>query len=85
MTAALPLMMSLACMQMGLSCEQVWRAVTVEAARSLGRSDIGVLAAGQRADLVIFAVPDYRYVPYHYGENHARAVFKDGQLAHGRA
>ncbi len=79
MTAALPLMMSLACMQLGLTCEEAWRAVTVEAARSLGRADIGRLAPGCRADLVVFDAPDYRYVPYHYGENHARLVFKDGR------
>ena len=78
MTAALPLMMSLACMQLRMSCEEVWRAVTVEAARSLRRDDIGRLAPGCLADIVIFDAPDYRYVPYHYGENHARTVIKSG-------
>jgi imidazolonepropionase len=81
MTAALPLLMSLACMQMRMSCEEVWRAVTVEAARSLRRDDIGRLAPGALADMVIFGVPDYRQVPYHYGENHARVVLKRGQVA----
>lgn len=84
MTAALPLMMSIACMQLGMSCEQVWRAVTVEPARSLGRPDLGRVAVGCPADLAIFDAPDYRYVPYHYGENHLRAVVKDGQLVHER-
>jgi imidazolonepropionase len=84
MTAALPLMMSIACMQLGMSCEQVWRAVTVEPARSLGRPDLGRVAVGCPADLAIFDAPDYRYVPYHYGENHLRAVIKDGQLVHER-
>jgi imidazolonepropionase len=85
MTSALPLMMSLACMQMGLSCEQAWRAVTVEAARSLRRDDIGVIAPGRRADLALFDVPDYRHVPYHYGENHARLVIKGGRIAYARS
>lgn len=80
MTAALPLMMSLACMQMGFSCERAWRAVTIEAARSLGRDDIGRIAPGCRADLALFAVPDYRYVPYHYGENHLTKLIKAGQV-----
>lgn len=80
MTANLPLQMSLACMQMGVSCEQAWRAVTVEAARCLGL-DVGVIAPGRQADLVLFDVDDYRTVPYHYGENHARAVIKRGELA----
>lgn len=80
MTASLPLMMSLACMQMQVSCEEAWRGVTVAAARSLGRDDIGRLAPGCIADLAIFDAPDYRYVPYHYGENHLRAVVKRGRV-----
>jgi imidazolonepropionase len=80
MTASLPLMMSLACMQMGMSCEAAWRAVTRIAARSLGRADVGHLAPGARADIVIFDAPDYRYVPYHYGDNHARVVIKGGRV-----
>jgi imidazolonepropionase len=84
MTSSLPLMMSLACMQMQVSCEEAWRAVTVNAARSLGRDDRGRLAPGCRADIVIFDAPDYRYIPYHYGENHARAVIKDGRVVLSR-
>jgi imidazolonepropionase len=84
MTASLPLMMSLACMQMQLSCEHAWRAVTVNAARSLGRDDIGLIAPGCQADFAIFSAPDYRYIPYHYGENHLRAVIKRGQLVFDR-
>ncbi len=80
MTASLPLMMSLACMQMNVSCEEAWRAVTVEAARSLGRDDIGRVARGSAADLVVWDAPDYRYIPYHYGENHVMNVVKRGEV-----
>ena len=79
-TASLPLMMSLACMQMQVSCEEAWRAVTINAARCLGREDVGRIARGCKADLVIFDAPDYRYVPYHYGDNHARVVIKSGRV-----
>jgi imidazolonepropionase len=84
-TASLPLMMSLACMQMKVSCEEAWRAVTVEAARALRRDDIGRLAPGCRADLVVFEAPDYRYIPYHFGDNHARLVIKGGRVVRGAA
>ncbi len=80
MTSSLPLMMSLACTQLRMSCDEAWRAVTVEAARSLGLERVGRLAPGCAADLVIFDVPDYRYVPYHYGDNHARVVIKAGRV-----
>jgi len=63
-TSSLPLMMSLACMQMQVSCEEAWRAVTCEAARCLGLDDVGRVTPGCKADLVIFDAPDYRYVPY---------------------
>jgi imidazolonepropionase len=80
MTSSLPLMMSLACMQMKMTCEEVWRAVTCEAAHSLGRNDIGRILPGGQADLVVFDAPDYRYIPYHYADNHARVVIKRGQV-----
>ncbi|MCA9667063.1 MAG: imidazolonepropionase [Myxococcales bacterium] len=83
MTASLPLMMSLACTQMRMSCEEAWRAVTIVAARSLGLDDVGVLRPGARADLVIFDAQDYRVVPYFFGDNHARVVIKDGRVVVG--
>ena len=78
MTSSLPLMMSLACMQMGVTVEEAWRAVTVNAARCLGLEETGTVTAGARADLVIWNAPDYRYIPYHYGDNHVKKVIKDG-------
>ena len=85
MTSSLPLMMSLGAMQMGMSVEACWRGVTVAAARSLGlEQEIGRLAPGYRADAVVFDVPDYRYVPYHYGDNHATMVIKGGQVVFTR-
>jgi imidazolonepropionase len=83
MTASLPLMMSLACMQMGFSCDQAWQAVTRVAAQSLARPDIGHLGKSAIADLAIFDAPDYRYIPYHYGENHCSAVIKRGRVVFG--
>lgn len=80
MTSSLPLMMSLACMQMKMSCEESWRAVTSEAAASLGLDNVGRIAEGCQADMVLFEAPDYRYIPYHYGDNHARVVIKQGQV-----
>lgn len=80
MTSNLPLQMSLACMQLKMSCEEAWRAVTINAARSLGLTDRGKLAPSCLADLVIWNAPDYRYIPYHYGENYAKVVIKKGKI-----
>jgi imidazolonepropionase len=81
MTECLPLQMSLACMQLGMTVEEAWAAVTLNAARALGRADLGQIVPGARADLCIFACDEPAYVPYHYATNHLRCVIKDGQVA----
>jgi imidazolonepropionase len=54
---SLPLMMNMACTLFRLTPEEAWLGATVHAARALGLSDRGRLAAGRRAD---FAVWDAR-------------------------
>ncbi len=83
LTESLPLMMSLACMQMGLGCAEAWRAVTVQAARSVGRGDAGRLVAGARGDLVLWDAGDHREVAQHFGVNLARTVVVGGQVVRG--
>jgi imidazolonepropionase len=84
MTENLPLMMTLGATAMALSVEDCWRGVTTVAARALGLDqEVGALAPGYRADLVIFDAPDYRYIPYHFGVNHARQVLIGGQVCIG--
>jgi imidazolonepropionase len=82
LTESLPLMMSLGCMQMGMSCAQAWQAVTVAAARAVGRSDAGHLAPGARGDLVLWEAEDFREVPQHFGVPLVRAVAVRGQLVY---
>src|SRR5262249_39684378 len=50
-TENLPLMMSIACTQMGMGVDEAWHAVTTSAARALGRADAGFVAPGARGDL----------------------------------
>jgi imidazolonepropionase len=80
LTESLPLMMSLACMQMGLSCAEAWRAVTVEAARALGRADAGRLTPDARGDLVVWDASEHREVIQHYGAQRARTVVVGGRV-----
>ena len=81
LTESLPLMMSLACMQMGMSCLEAWRAVTVEAAHSVGRDDAGKLSPGARGDLVIWDADDHRQVAQHYGVPLVKTVIAGGKIA----
>jgi imidazolonepropionase len=81
MTESLPLAMTLAVTQLGLTVEEAWRAATVWAAEALGLADRGRLAPGTLADLAIFDVDDPAGVPWHYGVPLAWMVIKDGRVA----
>ena len=78
---SLPLVMSLACMQLGLTPAEALCACTVNAAWVLGRSRrVGRVAPGYDGDVVILDADDWRHVSYHLGGRVAAAVFKRGEL-----
>jgi imidazolonepropionase len=78
---SLPLVMSLACTQLGLSPAEALGAVTVNAAHVLGRADRkGKLAPGYDADLTLLAAPDWRHLAYHVGGEVVAAVVRTGRL-----
>ncbi|MDI9484611.1 MAG: imidazolonepropionase [Bacillota bacterium] len=80
-TANLGLVMSLACLYMAMTPEEVFHAVTINAAHSLGRSDrLGSIETGKQADLVIFDVDTYKKIPYFVGVNLVETVIKAGQV-----
>jgi imidazolonepropionase len=62
---SMPFMLSLACLQMGLSPAEALTAATINAAHSLGLGEeIGSLEAGKQADFVIHEFADYRDLAY---------------------
>lgn len=79
MSYSMPLVMTIACTQMRMSPEEAITASTLNAAAALNLShDRGSIEIGKKADAVVLNVPDYRYLPYHFGENHVEKVVKDG-------
>lgn len=77
---SLPLAMSLACTQLGLSSAETLSACTTNAAHVLGLSgEVGRLAPGYRADVLILEDPDWRYLAYHLGGDRFAARIKSGQ------
>lgn len=66
-TSSLPLCIALAVREMGMTPgEAVW-AATAGGALALARDDLGVLAAGRRADLVVLAAPTHVHLAYRPG------------------
>ncbi|WP_010171034.1 imidazolonepropionase [Bacillus coahuilensis] len=78
-TENLQFIMNLALLKLKMTPEEIWNSVTVNAAYSIHRSDVGRLSLGSPADVVIWNAPNYMYIPYHYGVNHAHTVFKHGE------
>lgn len=80
-TVSLPLVMSLACLHMGMTPAEAIAAATINAAHAIGRAHlVGSLEPGKKADLVIFQVPNYVQVMYYYGINHIETVIKNGKV-----
>ena len=78
-TASLPLVMTVACLNLGMSPSEALAAVTINAAHALHLGDeIGSLEPGKAADLVIWRVPDHREIPYWPAANLVRTVVKRG-------
>lgn len=78
MTLNLPLMMSLACMQMRMSVDETLACVTQNAAHALRLERVGCIEPGWQADLLVLDTDNYRDMVYFYGENLVQTVIKKG-------
>ncbi len=84
-TLSLPLVMSIACLEMGLTPAEALVAVTINAAHSLGLgAEIGSIEPGKQADLVVWDVPSVDQIPYWLGGRLARVVIKRGRAVFER-
>ena len=86
-TMSMPMAMSLACTQMKMSPAEAIAAATINGAWALRVADRkGSIEPGKDADFAVFAVEDYREIPYWFGANRcdltviAGAVSKPGPV-----
>ena len=85
MTESLPMMMTMGCTMYKLLPKEVIQATTIHAARSMGREkEIGSLEIGKQADILLLDIPNYRYLPYHFGVDHVETVIKKGKIIYQR-
>ena len=73
------LMLNMACTLFRLTPEEALRAVTVHGARALGLADRGTLAAGQRADFVIWELEHPSELAYRFGQRPAARTIIGGR------
>ncbi|HBC47286.1 MAG TPA: imidazolonepropionase, partial [candidate division Zixibacteria bacterium] len=79
MTESMQIIMTLGCLEYKMTPAEVLSASTLNAAFAIDKgSEIGSLAPGKFADLVIWDAEDYREIPYHYGGNMVSSVYKKG-------
>jgi imidazolonepropionase len=76
--------MHLACTRFGLTVDEAIAGMTEHAARALGLAgEIGVIAPGARADLVVWNARRPSQILYWVGANPVQAVLKRGRLVAG--
>lgn len=80
-THSMPMIITLACLNMGLTIEQAINAATINAAYSLDlHNKTGSIHKGKQADLIFLDIPSYKFLVYNYGVNHISAVMKKGKV-----
>lgn len=73
---------SLGCIQMGMTPEEVINATTINTAYAMGLSkELGSIAIGKKANLFITKpISSYAYIPYSFGHQHIDKIMINGQL-----
>lgn len=66
-SSSVPLCVALAVREMGMTPAEALWSVTAGGARALDRDDVGVLAPGRRAHLVVLDAPSYLHLAYRPG------------------
>ena len=78
-TTSMPFCIAIAIREMGFTPEQALYAATMGGAKALRRTDVGSLAVGQSADLVILNAPSHLHLGYRPGVDLVSQVFKSGK------
>ncbi len=80
MTESMPMVLTLACLQYKMTSAEAITASTINGAHAVRYADrVGSLRVGKQADFVLWNIPSYRYLPYHFGVNLAQSVYKKGK------
>lgn len=79
MTLSMQLLMSMACTQMGTSIEEALCCATQNGAIALQKKNLGCIAPGFQADILLLDTSNHKDLAYFFGENHVDTVIKNGE------
>ncbi len=78
---SVPFVMTLSCLQMKMTPAEALTACTINAAAAIDMDDkVGSISIGKQADLLIWDIPSYKYIPYHIGSSSPETVIKNGKV-----
>jgi imidazolonepropionase len=83
-TSSLPFCIALAVRDMGMSPSEALWSATAGGAQALGRTDIGALEVGRRADFVVLDAPSSTHLAYRPGVPLIWETWADGQCVYQR-
>ena len=84
-TLSMPMAMSLACTHMKMTPAESIAAATINGAWALRVADRkGTIEPGKDADFAVFAVDDYREIPYWFGVNRCSLTVINGAVAYSK-
>jgi imidazolonepropionase len=78
-TSSMPFCVALAVRDMGMTPDEAVWSATAGGARALRRDDVGRLAPGARADLVLLDAPSHVHLAYRPGVPLVSAVWRAGE------
>ena len=80
-TPNMQMILSLACMNMGMSIEQTLTASTLHGAYALGKEEMsGSIEVGKSADFCVLDTSEYSDMVYHFGVNHVTETWCKGRI-----
>ena len=84
-SGSIPLTISLACIYMNMTIEEVITALTLNGAAALDIADLtGSIEAGKQADLVILDFPNINFLPYYVAMNCVNTTIHHGNIVYQR-
>ncbi len=80
---SMPFVMTQACLKMKMTPAEALVAATINAACAINmEEEVGSLQMGKKADFIIWDIPSYKFIPYHFGSSYINSVYKNGILIH---